>query len=86
MGTAVSFRKPGPLEERRREFPVKKTVGFNSGVGGGAAFGGHLLMFTIMSHGILLDEFLSGDRKMRPDIFIISCDHMYYESLHPVVI
>lgn len=37
VGTTISFRKPGLLEERRREFPVKKTVGFNSGLGGGAA-------------------------------------------------
>lgn len=40
VGATVRFRKPGPLEERRREFPVKKTVGFNSDLGGGAAFGG----------------------------------------------
>lgn len=40
LGTTVSFRKPGLLEERHREFPVKKTVGFNSGLGGGAALSG----------------------------------------------
>lgn len=55
---------------------MHKIVRFNSGLGGGSfsEWGGHLLMFTIMLHGIFLDEFLSGDMEMRPDIFIISCD------------
>lgn len=42
VGTTISYRKPVLLEERRREFPLKKkkAVGFNSGLGGGAAFRG----------------------------------------------